>query len=547
MEHKTLTPSEQTVSQYAKISKIHLKQVLDDLKHSGFSCNADDVLSKNMRQELSKLFRQRLISEEAKAKVFALSAQTIGQYAKIYELPLKQTLDILKKSGFPCKADDVLNPEMHTKLAMRLCKRRIAEAEVQALTKAVAEAKALTKEKAKAEEIKARELAYVEEIKAIENEALAYAKVKATEVLDELRKIGQLIDLCFELLPEIQRVSIMGEMNNQIMSKVYVQSYYDYLKARFYENKNLDLYRTLGDSKFHRLQNEYNKIGRFFEIVKIPQWIIKDDCDIKSIKELKKQKRYTSALIKAISFIIRIDLLHYHRDIIYETSANRKLNFESFSFIGELFIDMGAINNALRLYDIDEGIFNNSNALSLLASNAIKIGTLESAIKLISKLIEKEPYHPSIPIMQSELKRLEQRDRLKSAFSIDFSKIDELSGIEFENLLMDKFAAMGFKVESTPKTGDFGADLIVENNEGTRIVVQCKRFKSKVNLKAVQEVIGAMGHYVGDFGVVITNNTFLNSAVKLAESHDIELWDGDKLVSFLADDLSFSEIIGIAE
>ena len=150
-------------------------------------------------------------------------------------------------------------------------------------------------------------------------------------------------------------------------------------------------------------------------------------------------------------------------------------------------------------------------------------------------------------MLQAEIKRLEQRHRLKATFSIDFSKVDELSGIEFENLLLDKFAAMGFKAESTPKTGDFGADLIVENKEGTRIIVQCKRFKSKVNLKAVQEVVGAMGHYAGDFGVVITNDSFLNSAVKLAESHDIELWDGDKLVSFLAGDLSFSEIIGTFE
>jgi restriction system protein len=107
---------------------------------------------------------------------------------------------------------------------------------------------------------------------------------------------------------------------------------------------------------------------------------------------------------------------------------------------------------------------------------------------------------------------------------------------------MDKFAALGFKVELTPKTGDFGADLIVENNEGNRIIVQCKRFKSKVNLKAVQEVVGAIGHYAGDMGIVITNNLFLNSAVKLAKTHDIELWDGDKLVSFLAGDLSFSQV-----
>ena len=223
------------------------------------------------------------------------------------------------------------------------------------------------------------------------------------------------------------------------------------------------------------------------------------------------------------------------------------IDFKDFSFIGELLIEMGAINSTLKLYAIDERVFNNSNVLELLANNTIKAGDLEQSNKLLGKLIEQEPYHPSILILQAEIKRLEQRHRLKATFSIDFSKVDELSGVEFENLLMDKFTAMGFKVQSTPKTGDFGADLIVENSEGSRIIVQCKRFKSKVNLKAVQEVVGAIGHYAGDMGLVITNNSFLNSAVKLAESHDIELWDGDKLVSFLAGDLSFSEIMNVIE
>ena len=220
------------------------------------------------------------------------------------------------------------------------------------------------------------------------------------------------------------------------------------------------------------------------------------------------------------------------------------LNFKGYSLINELFINMGAIESALKFYEIDQSAFSDPNILSLLASNALKTNKLEWALKLTEQLIKQEPYHPSIAILQADIKRLEQRQRLKSTLSIDFSKIDELSGVEFENLLLDKFITMGFKVESTPKTGDFGADLIVENSEGSRIIVQCKRFKAKVNLKAVQEVVGAMGHYAGDYGVVITNNSFLNSAIKLAESHDIELWDGDKLVSFLAGDLSFSEIIG---
>jgi len=92
----------------------------------------------------------------------------------------------------------------------------------------------------------------------------------------------------------------------------------------------------------------------------------------------------------------------------------------------------------------------------------------------------------------------------------------------------------------TKGSGDFGADIIIETKNQSKIIVQCKRFKNKVNLKAVQEVIGAVGHFNADVGIVITNNTFLNSAKKLAESNDIELWDGSKLKLFLENDISFS-------
>ena len=564
-ESKAPTLPPQTIRQYAKISEIPLKQILDVLKNSDYSCNADDVLNQNMRKKLSSFFRSEEY-KEIRTKALALAEK-------------KKQQALAEGEAAKAKA------------------KALAETKAKALAEAETKAKALAETKAKAlAEAETKALAYAE-IK-----ALAYAEIKATEALDDLRKIGQLIDLCFELLPEAQRVSIMQEMNNKLMSEVYVQPFYNYLKMRFHAKINIEyniidymcskepglsiceiLLRDslLGievdsiklnkhnkalryalsvvsieriklahnNSKFEKLNNEYEKIEPFTCIVKIPQWIIGDYCDVKAIKELKKHKSYTAALIKTISFLIKFYKFDDSFDIKYWMKERtivdgRLLDFEDFSFIGELFVDMGAIDSALRLYDVDEGVFNNSNALGLLTSSAINIGRLENAIKLISKLIEKEPYHPSIPIMQAEIKRLEQRDRLKSTFSIDFSKIDELSGVEFENLLMDKFSLLGFKVESTPKTGDFGADLIVENTEGTRIIIQCKRFKSKVNLKAVQEVIGAMGHYVGDMGIVITNNSFLNSAVKLAESHDIELWDGDKLVSFLANDLSFSEIMG---
>jgi HJR/Mrr/RecB family endonuclease len=45
-----------------------------------------------------------------------------------------------------------------------------------------------------------------------------------------------------------------------------------------------------------------------------------------------------------------------------------------------------------------------------------------------------------------------------------------------------------------------------------------------------------------DYGIVITNNSFLKSAIKLAESSEIELWGGNELIDFISGDLDFSEI-----
>ena len=101
---------------------------------------------------------------------------------------------------------------------------------------------------------------------------------------------------------------------------------------------------------------------------------------------------------------------------------------------------------------------------------------------------------------------------------------------------------MALKLKLQKKTGDYGADLIIETKSKTRIVVQCKRFKSKVNLKAIQEVAGAISYYICDTGIVITNSSFFTSAINLAESNEIELWNHSKLLLFLSGDISFSEL-----
>jgi hypothetical protein len=88
--------------------------------------------------------------------------------------------------------------------------------------------------------------------------------------------------------------------------------------------------------------------------------------------------------------------------------------------------------------------------------------------------------------------------------------------LKFENL------------ETTEIKGDYGADLIGEyKNE--KYVIQIKKYSQPVNLKAVQEVYSAKEHYNATRCMVVTNNTFTDSAITLAKSTNCILVDGNNL------------------
>lgn len=108
-------------------------------------------------------------------------------------------------------------------------------------------------------------------------------------------------------------------------------------------------------------------------------------------------------------------------------------------------------------------------------------------------------------------------------------EIDVMQGIEFENLLKVHFEKLGYRVELTPVSNDFGADLVLYKDSKIT-VVQAKRYKNKVNNKAVQEVAGAIGKYKADKGMVVTNSFFTKNAVELARANNIELWNRNTLI-----------------
>lgn len=101
--------------------------------------------------------------------------------------------------------------------------------------------------------------------------------------------------------------------------------------------------------------------------------------------------------------------------------------------------------------------------------------------------------------------------------------IDTSDPILFEKSVAKQFELFGWNASLTKGSGDQGADVIVTNDAGFTIIVQCKMYSQPVGNKAVQEVNSAVTHYGGNIGMVITNSSFTKSAKQLADSCNVIL------------------------
>jgi len=135
-------------------------------------------------------------------------------------------------------------------------------------------------------------------------------------------------------------------------------------------------------------------------------------------------------------------------------------------------------------------------------------------------------------IATSVLDTLKEEDEKKRLLDSGILEVDEMTGKEFESFLYFHFINCGYNVSLTQDSQDYGADLILYK-DGLKTVVQAKRSKNPVGIKAVQEVAGAVRHYKGNKGIVITNNRFTENAYNLAESNEVELWDRKILIEFI--------------
>lgn len=127
-----------------------------------------------------------------------------------------------------------------------------------------------------------------------------------------------------------------------------------------------------------------------------------------------------------------------------------------------------------------------------------------------------------------------QRKMLDKYFiDLDINKIDTLNGFEFEELLYELFKSVGYRVERTKGSHDYGADLVI-TTKTQKIVIQSKLYyKHTVGNSAIQEIATAKDYYSADIGMVITNSYFTKPACNLANSVGVKLFDRNSLIHFL--------------
>ncbi|KNE04273.1 restriction endonuclease [Helicobacter pylori] len=166
-------------------------------------------------------------------------------------------------------------------------------------------------------------------------------------------------------------------------------------------------------------------------------------------------------------------------------------------------------------------------AWHVLLEKALELKLATSANDLLLKLLALLGVFSMLVLFQGVISSY-KKCQLKRALQ----KIDAMNGFEFEEYSKIFFTSKGFEVSITQKSGDYGADLIIEK-DGIKWAVQAKRYSHKVSPKAIQEVVSSKAYYACEKACVITNSYFTQAAQKLAQANGVILIDRDEWVRFL--------------
>lgn len=115
--------------------------------------------------------------------------------------------------------------------------------------------------------------------------------------------------------------------------------------------------------------------------------------------------------------------------------------------------------------------------------------------------------------------------------ALSMRRMMELTPSEFEEYVAQRiFARQGYHVVNTPDVKDGGVDVILTDQNGSRAVVQCKRYRGTVGEEIVRDLYGTMIHAEAERAFLVTTGSISPSAYRWAAGKPIELIDGTRLL-----------------
>ena len=102
----------------------------------------------------------------------------------------------------------------------------------------------------------------------------------------------------------------------------------------------------------------------------------------------------------------------------------------------------------------------------------------------------------------------------------------DYSPYEFEEFIAKLFRKMGYTVETTSKSKDFGTDVIAKRG-GETISIQVKKnaIGNNVGAQVVQQTLGSMWKFKANKSIIITTSDFTVQAEEQAKGAPVELWN----------------------
>jgi len=302
----------------------------------------------------------------------------------------------------------------------------------------------------------------------------------------------------------------------QNLWKTYQEN--EYINLEYISKKAYDIYRNSYQKEYHLsiTQKDFEIVFRFLP----KEETRKQENDLYAslfLKEYKTAEEFPNKIYEQLIFHRKSKSFYINSYLLW--MAENQANFSIFE-ICEMLVGMDEkIERYMEMVKEEKAKIKKQKEKEEKKKQGKKAKEKleQERMRLIQGDISKENE------LNAEILKKKQK---KKELELGYQDVE--NGYEFEEYVAKLYQRLGFETTVTRKSGDQGADIIAKRN-GRKYIIQAKFYNSPVGNKAVQEVVAALAMYQADYGIVVTNSTYTQSAIELAKANDVELIDKKRI------------------